>query len=491
MEDLAGKQLGPYQIIAPLGEGGMAAVYKAFQPSMERYVALKILPRHFANDPEFVGRFKQEARVIANLQHPHILPVHDFGEADGYTYLTMRFIQGGTLSDWLKERVPLPMDKIRRVISQVGGALDYAHAQGVIHRDIKPSNILVDQWNNSLLTDFGLAKMVATSSHLTQTGGILGTPAYMSPEQGLGQKIDHRSDIYSLGVVLYQMTVGHLPYQAETPMAVVIKHIHDPLPPPRQREPNLTEAVELVILKALTKNPEDRYGSAGDLVQALEEATTTPTAVADASPAAETAVVAEPPEPTPEPAPNPIPATVVMESSATAVPAPTPAPEPSPTPPTAAPISAPPATPPKKKRRFKWRWAVAGAGLIFICFILFAIAANNQDSGADNQGDGNDSANGEIGSNIGATTNEAVDEAIQDTLNDLDLPEAAQARIAIALDAVREGDYEKAQEAFAQAVEMAPDNPDIYCERGYVLRELEMYDEAIADFEKCRELAQG
>jgi serine/threonine protein kinase/tetratricopeptide (TPR) repeat protein len=269
MEDLTGKQLGPYQITAPRGEGGMAAVYKAYQPRMDRYVAMKILPRHFAADPEFVTRFSQEARVIANLQHPNILPVHDFGEADGYTYMVMRFIEGGTLSGWLTERHPISLDRAVGVVTQVGGALDYAHAQGVVHRDIKPGNILVDKWDNCLLTDFGLAKIVESTANLTQTGGILGTPAYMSPEQGLGRQIDNRSDIYSLGVVLYQMAVGHLPYQAETPMAVVIKHIHDPLPPPRQRSPEIPEAVERVILKSLAKRPEDRFATAGDMVTAL------------------------------------------------------------------------------------------------------------------------------------------------------------------------------------------------------------------------------
>src|SRR3990167_6529860 len=159
MEDLTGKQLGPYQVTAPLGEGGMAAVYKAYHPAMDRYVALKILPRHFASDPLFVARFQQEAKVIAKLQHPHILPVFDFGEADGYTYLVMPFIQSGTLANRMAGN-PLPWPQIRAIISQVGDALDYAHARGLIHRDVKPSNVLIDERGNCLLTDFGIAKMV-------------------------------------------------------------------------------------------------------------------------------------------------------------------------------------------------------------------------------------------------------------------------------------------------------------------------------------------
>ncbi len=271
MEDLTGKQLGPYQIVAPLGEGGMAAVYKAYQPAMDRYVALKVLPRHFASDPQFVTRFQQEARVVAQLQHPHILPVFDFGEADGYTYIVMPFVKSGTLTDLLKGPA-LSLPHIRTLVTQIGSALDYAHARGLVHRDVKPSNVLIDETGNCLLTDFGLAKIMEGSIHLTTSGAIMGTPAYMSPEQGLGQKIDKRSDIYSLGVILYEMAVGRTPYVAETPMAVVIKHINDPLPPPHTIKPDLPEALERVILKALAKTPEDRFASAGEMVRALQAA---------------------------------------------------------------------------------------------------------------------------------------------------------------------------------------------------------------------------
>jgi serine/threonine protein kinase len=269
MEDLTGKQLNQYQIVAPLGQGGMASVYKAYQPSMERYIALKILPRHLATDPQFMGRFEQEAKVIANLQHPHILPVFDYGEADGYTYIAMPFIETGTLSDILRG-MPLPIDRIRSIISQIGDALDYAHSRGIVHRDIKPSNILIDQRGNCLLADFGIAKMMEGTAEFTKTGGIVGTPAYMSPEQGLGDIPDGRSDIYSLGVILYEMATGRPPYNAETPMAIVIKHIHDPLPLPRSINPQISDDLERVILKALSKKREERYATAGQFVQAIQ-----------------------------------------------------------------------------------------------------------------------------------------------------------------------------------------------------------------------------
>lgn len=268
MEDLTGVQLGPYRVVAPLGEGGMATVYRAYQPSVDRYVALKILPRHFARDPEFVGRFQQEAKVLAKLLHPHILPVHDYGESDGYTYIAMPFVETGTLADLLQGG-PMPMAQIERIISQVGGALDYAHSQGVVHRDVKPSNVLIDSSGNCLLTDFGIAKMVEGTAQFTRTGGIVGTPAYMSPEQIRGEALDGRSDIYSLGVVLYEMATGRPPYRAETPPAIFVKHLHDPLPLPRSLNPALPEAVERVILKALAKDPAGRYATAADMVMAL------------------------------------------------------------------------------------------------------------------------------------------------------------------------------------------------------------------------------
>jgi ligand-binding sensor domain-containing protein/predicted Ser/Thr protein kinase len=293
----------------------MATVFKAYQASMDRYVAVKILPSHFTQDETFMGRFTQEARTLARLEHPHILPVHDYGEQEGTTFLVMRYVEGGTLKEVITRHGPMELKEVLRVLSQVGRALDYAHSQGVVHRDIKPTNILVDQEGNTFLTDFGIAKLVAETAQLTASGAIIGTPAYMSPEQGMGQPVDHRCDVYSLGVVLYELITGRVPFEAETPLAVLLKHINDPLPLPRQIRPDLPEAVERVILKAMAKVPNDRFQSAQEMIDALAEAVTSrPAEVVSPPPSAEAAEgatvtwdVSEPPPPadtSPPPAPE-------------------------------------------------------------------------------------------------------------------------------------------------------------------------------------------
>ena len=271
MENLDGKLLGPYQITASIGEGGMASVYKAYEGRKDRYVALKILPRHFAQSAQFAARFEQEAQVIAKLRHPNILPVYDTGADGGYTYIAMPLVEGGTLTRLLRGR-PFPPRQTLRVMSQIGGALDYAHSMGFIHRDVKPSNVMLDTEGNCLLMDFGLAKVVAGSNQITRAGATLGTPSYMSPEQGRGEKVDGRSDLYALGVMLYEMATGRVPFDADTPIGVIFRHIQDPLPPPRTLNPAIPEPVARVIEKALAKRPDDRYQTAGDMVQALRAA---------------------------------------------------------------------------------------------------------------------------------------------------------------------------------------------------------------------------
>jgi tRNA A-37 threonylcarbamoyl transferase component Bud32 len=273
-EELIGKKIGQYKILEEIGRGGMATVYRAHQSSINRDVAIKILPSQFARDPNFKKRFRREARAIAALEHVHILPLHDFGTENGYTYMAMRYIKGGTLTNLMGKN--LPYERIIQLIGDIAKALDYAHSQGVIHRDIKPSNILIDNQGEALLTDFGIAKIVTDmpgGTRITTTGHVLGTPEYIAPEQAETGDIDGRSDIYSLGVVLYELLTGRPPYQAKTPLAVVLMHVNnEPPPTPRALKPDIPEPLERVVLKAMAKDPKDRYQTAGKMEQALKQA---------------------------------------------------------------------------------------------------------------------------------------------------------------------------------------------------------------------------
>jgi hypothetical protein len=246
----------------------MATVFKAFQPSLQRYVAIKVLPPYFAHEPGFAQRFVREARAVAQLEHPHILPVYDYGQDGDYAYIVLKYVPTGTLQDRI-DAGTLSLEQSVDIACQVAEALENAHRRGIIHRDVKPSNVLLDQEQWALLTDFGLARMVEGSTQLTASGVGVGTPDYMAPEQGQGRKVDGRADIYALGVVLFEMLTGRVPYEAETPMAVVLKHITDPLPLPRTLDPSIPESVEAVILRALAKNPDDRYATAGEMAVAL------------------------------------------------------------------------------------------------------------------------------------------------------------------------------------------------------------------------------
>lgn len=270
MDDRVGRTLGSYQIVEQIGTGAMSTVYKGYHPMMERYVAIKVLHDHFALDSTFRARFLREARTIARLEHQYILPIYDFGEENGTHYLVMRYVADGTLGD-LMATGSLPIERAIQLISQVGEALAHAHRQGVIHRDIKPANVLIDHGTNVFLSDFGIAKVIAETSHLTREGLSLGTPVYMAPEQVQGHSVDARSDIYALGILLYEAVTGSIPFVAETAFLTALMHVHAPPRPPRELNSSIPEALERVILRAIAKNPDDRFQMADDMVAALHD----------------------------------------------------------------------------------------------------------------------------------------------------------------------------------------------------------------------------
>ncbi len=315
MKDLTGQTLGQYKIVEQIGQGGMATVFKAYQPGLNRDVALKILPPYVAEKEGFTERFSREAQAIGNLHHPNILPVHDFGQDKGYGYIAMRYIPNAqTLADIMAQ--PISTEQLVEITKQIASALDHAHSKGIIHRDIKPTNILMDgDWIQ--LSDFGLAKMVEDPSELTGTGIGLGTPAYMSPGQAKGDKIDHRTDIYALGIIVYEILTGQIPHKAETPLATVVKRINEPLPMPRSINPDIPEPVEKTLLRALAKNPNYRFDSAGEFANNLKrgfEAQSIQQAekmIAAPVKQVDTPAVAAHPQSTPVPVSNPSPPAIV------------------------------------------------------------------------------------------------------------------------------------------------------------------------------------
>jgi serine/threonine-protein kinase len=267
---LVGKSLDRYALAEQIGQGGMSTVYRAVDGRTQQEAAVKVLSPTISSDKRFVRRFRREAGLLFRLRHPNIVPVTDYGEASGFVYLVMPFVQGDTLHDrMVQQRISVP--DLAKWIGQVADGLQFAHDQGVIHRDIKPANVLISRTGNALLTDFGLARLVEGSASLTGSM-LMGTPAYVSPEQGRGQKLDARSDQYALGVILYQIAAGRLPFEADTPMGTVLQHIQEPVPPIRGFNKNVSPALERVLVKALAKDPEDRFPSVAALNSAYQAA---------------------------------------------------------------------------------------------------------------------------------------------------------------------------------------------------------------------------
>lgn len=267
-----GETVGSYRIIAQLGQGGMATVYKAYHASLDRYVAIKVLHPAFKEDATFLTRFQREARVLAKLEHPNIVPIYDFAQHEGQPYLVMKYIEGDTLKARLAQG-QVTLEETTKVVDAVGAALAYAHKQGILHRDIKPSNIIITGDGDYYLSDFGLARIAAAGESTLSQDTLLGTPNYISPEQAKGERdLDGRTDIYSFGVVLYELLCGRVPFSADTPFSVIHDHIYTPLPPPTSINPNLSEWVEKFLLKALAKDRNDRFAGATAMVTAFHGA---------------------------------------------------------------------------------------------------------------------------------------------------------------------------------------------------------------------------
>lgn len=319
MAFLTGRYLGKYEIQTEIGRGGMGIVYKGYDTMLQRPVAVKVLPPALAVDEDFVQRFQREAILAARLHHPNIVIVHDVGEQDSIHFIVMDYLTGNTLDSWMQQHGPMPAAQANHVVQQVASALDYAHEQGVIHRDIKPSNIMLSPTGHVTLMDFGLVRAIEGTG-VTRSGILIGTPEYMAPEQIMGQPADRRTDVYAFGVVVYQLLTGQVPFPRTTPPAIFHAHVYESPPPPRVLRPELSPATEAVVLKALAKQPEQRYAQAGLLANDFAAAVggRAPTGAVAAA-----AVAAASPGPRPAtPPPSPIPRRTGTPPPTTTSPAP-------------------------------------------------------------------------------------------------------------------------------------------------------------------------
>ncbi len=363
-----GENVGAYRVVEQLGQGGMATVFKAYHAALDRYVAIKVMHPAFKEDPTFLARFQREARVVAKLEHPNIVPVYDYAEHNGAPYLVMKFIEGETLKAKLA-RGPISLAEALKIVGAVGAGLDYAHKQGILHRDIKPSNVMLAADGNIYLADFGLARIAQAGESTLSSDSLLGTPHYMSPEQAKGVKeLDAGTDIYSLGVVMYELVVGRLPYSADTPFAIIHDHIYTPLPLPHAVNPNVPEAIERVLLKALAKERADRFPDVAAMVAAFRHAAATAdqasTALPHVVPVSPSVVT---PSATTRKGPAPEVATGTVVSPPAAVPA--------------------HATPAKAGYQFQWWHALIAIVVIGACVLgLFAVArGRNRRTGQETQ----------------------------------------------------------------------------------------------------------
>ena len=433
-----GENVGPYTIIEQLGQGGMATVFKAYHAALDRYVALKVLHAAFKSDHTFTTRFTREARIVAKLMHPNIVPVYDFAEHEGHAYLVMRYIEGRTLKARLEEG-PLKMNQVHHILRAVGDALTYAHEQGVLHRDVKPSNVLLTDNDEIFLTDFGLARIAASGESTLSQDMMVGTPHYISPEQAKGERdLDARTDIYSLGVVLFEMLTGRVPFSADTPYAVIHDHIFTPLPLPTSIDPTISPDVERVLLKALAKEKDDRFASVAEAVNAFEQAVTVEPTIA-APPELMTPPLPSPPAPDTE-----RPAETTLEE-----------------------LESTPIPPPEPKKKQRWVWTVAALALIMGCACCTLAALNARQKQQQQK----------TATALSPTRAEpAVSEVRGESLEDL---------IEQGDELARQGKLDEALAAYQQAAELDPDHIAAYLHAGDVLVRQENYENAVDVYQRA------
>src|ERR687894_2515631 len=260
-----------YRLEEKIGAGGMSTVYRAFDPTLERWVAIKLMHSNISSDPDQLERFRREARAVARLSHPHVVTVIDFGEDDGTPYIVLEYVEGETLKDRIRRMGGLPVDEAIAYAIEIGRALSAAHAARLVHRDVKPQNALVNSDGRAKVTDFGIARSLEAQG-LTMTGRVLGTTDYVSPEQAMGEQVGPQSDVYSLGVCLYEMLTGDVPFKADTQVAVAMKHVREPLPDVQRMRPEVSSVVAAIVDRATAKEPANRYATADEMVHDLEEA---------------------------------------------------------------------------------------------------------------------------------------------------------------------------------------------------------------------------
>lgn len=325
--------IGRYRVESILGRGGMSTVYACYDPRVGRQVAVKVLPHALLHDAMFRTRFQREAKMIASLEHPCIVPVHDFGEDRGQPYLVMRLMRGGSLTERLSAG-PIPASEIEQIFRRINGALDAAHAAGIIHRDLKPGNILFDQYGNAFLSDFGIARLsTGTQASITQTGGAVGTPGYMSPEQIQGRPVDGRSDIYALGILLFEMLTGEKPFHADTPAMVIVKQMTEPVPNICDVQPALSPVYDELIHLLTAVDCEERPAKASDVTNLLKAIIDDVNGRSAAQPAPPPELPEETPPPLWTPPPKrPQPNTSLSNPAQPIIPQPAPIPNPTPLP---------------------------------------------------------------------------------------------------------------------------------------------------------------